>query len=512
MLRKLLTVAIVTLVVSGCGTNPVTGKPELQLVSESEEITLGRENYVPTQQAQGGQYRVDADLAAYVSEVGQRVALVSDRELPYEFVLLNNSTPNAWALPGGKIAINRGLLTILESEAELAAVLAHEVVHSAARHSAKYMERNIFIQGALKATQLALEGKQSSDYIIGGAQVGVNLLSLKYSRFDELEADRIGQLYMARAGYDPEAAVTLQEKFVELSGQHQDWVDGILATHPHSSDRLQKNSENAARLAYQMNRTDWDLGADRYQEKLKYLRSKQAAYDAFDQATSLAAAGELDVANTRLEKAISIEPDEAQFYGLKAKLLFNAEQWREAIRYYNKALERDPDYYDYYLGRGMSYSKLGQARKARADLEASVALLPTANASYALGNLYIDAGDSSNAKKHLMRVVATDGPLKFEAQKSFTRIDMVETPELYFLASSKVEDMQFVSIITNQTPFPAKRLRVKFEATINGERKQKTIRTGAIGGNSQLKLKPGWSFVATDQIENVYVRVVDVSI
>ena len=124
-------------ITAGCATNPVTGKSELVLMSESAEIAIGTKHYRPNQQAEGGLYLMDPELTSYVNQVGARLAAVSDRPLPYEFVVLNDSIPNAWALPGGKIAINRGLLLALENEAELAAVLGHEIVHAAARHSAK---------------------------------------------------------------------------------------------------------------------------------------------------------------------------------------------------------------------------------------------------------------------------------------------------------------------------------------------------------------------------------------
>ena len=116
----------------GCATNPVTGESEFAFVDESQELAIGAEQYPPSQQMQGGRYVADPAVGAYVSEIGARLAAVSDRDLPYEFVVLNNGVPNAWALPGGKIAVNRGLLLELENEAELAAVLGHEVVPSAA--------------------------------------------------------------------------------------------------------------------------------------------------------------------------------------------------------------------------------------------------------------------------------------------------------------------------------------------------------------------------------------------
>ena len=95
---------------SACTTNPVTGKRELSLVSEQQELAMGKQLYLPYRQAQGGDYVVDPGLTRYVQSVAQRLAKVSDRKLDYEFQVINDSTPNAWALPGGKIAIHRGLL------------------------------------------------------------------------------------------------------------------------------------------------------------------------------------------------------------------------------------------------------------------------------------------------------------------------------------------------------------------------------------------------------------------
>src|SRR5690606_32036363 len=146
------------------------------------EIQVGQQQYEPSQQSQGGRYEEDPALTRYVNEVGQRLAAVSDNELPYEFVVLNSSVPNAWALPGGKIAVNRGLLTELNNEAELAAVLGHEVVHAAARHGAQAMTRGQLLQGAMVLGALASAGSQYADYIVGGAALGAQLITQRYGR------------------------------------------------------------------------------------------------------------------------------------------------------------------------------------------------------------------------------------------------------------------------------------------------------------------------------------------
>ena len=174
---------------ASCAVNPVTGRNELSLVSEAQERAIGAEQYGPSRQSQGGDFNVDEALTNYVNAVGQRIAAVSDRDLDYEFVVLNNSVPNAWALPGGKIAVNRGLLTELNSEAELAAVLGHEVVHAAARHGAQAITRGTVLQSALVVGAIAARDNDYADYIVGAGQLGAQLITQRYGREAEREAD-----------------------------------------------------------------------------------------------------------------------------------------------------------------------------------------------------------------------------------------------------------------------------------------------------------------------------------
>ncbi len=239
--------------VSACAVNPVTGKREFTMVSESQEIKLGTDNYGFMQQAGGGEYDVDPDLSEYVRGVGGRLVTashrlaVTERRLPYEFVVLNSSIPNAWALPGGKLAINRGLLTEISSEAELAAVLGHEIVHAAARHSAKQMERGTWLQIGVIGTAILTGDSGYSDLAVGGANVGAQLLSQSYGRSAELQSDEYGMRYMSEAGYDPQGAIALQETFVRLSeSRATDWLSGLFASHPPSQERVEANKRTAA--------------------------------------------------------------------------------------------------------------------------------------------------------------------------------------------------------------------------------------------------------------------------
>jgi predicted Zn-dependent protease len=162
-MKRLVSITALLLLVAGCATNPVTGERELNLYGEDWEKQVGEQQYAPMIQAQGGDLVIDDSVVNYVQSVGQRVAQYSDRDLPYEFEVINNSVPNAWALPAGKIAINRGLLTELGSEAELAAVLGHEVVHAAARHSAQAASRAALAQGAVILGSVAVGASTDND-------------------------------------------------------------------------------------------------------------------------------------------------------------------------------------------------------------------------------------------------------------------------------------------------------------------------------------------------------------
>lgn len=274
---------MVALLLAACGTNPVTGKTELQFVSEASEINQGEQNYSPTRQGEGGDFTVDATLTPYINEVGQKLAAVSDRKLPYEFKVLNSSVPNAWALPGGKIAVNRGLLTELKNEAELAAVLGHEIVHAAARHGAKAQERGTLLQVGMVAAQVGLatgnSGGTLGNLAIAGAGAGAQMVQLKYGRDQESEADHYGMLYMQRAGYDLDAAVTLQETFVRLSSEKgaraQGWIGGLFASHPPSAQRVEQNKATLAEL----HGSGGEVGAERYLQHTAALRQMKPAYD-----------------------------------------------------------------------------------------------------------------------------------------------------------------------------------------------------------------------------------------
>ena len=498
--------------IAGCAVNPVTGQTQLSLIPESEEIAIGNEQYLPSQQAQGGLYTVDPELSKYVSEVGQRIAKESDRKLPYEFVVLNNSVPNAWCLPGGKIAVNRGLLLALDNEAELAAVLGHEIVHAAAKHGANAMQRGMLLSGLLMATQITAANSKYADYtnyIVGGAKVGAQLVSQKFSRTDELQADHYGTIYMSRAGYDPEAAVTLQEKFVKLSeGNHPSWLEGLFASHPPSEERVKANEQTVKELP-----KGGKLDRARYQKEIAYITSKQAAYVEFDHAQTLAAQKQMTQALADVDRAISIEPREPRFYGLKGDILLAQNQYGLATEQFNSALDRDPRYYEYYLGRGIARAKMGRVAEARSDLEHSNQLLPTAIANNELGQLSLAAGNAPLAKQYFQTAMSAKGPIGEYATTAFLKLDIRDNPGNYITAQPIVtEDGRMLAIITNRTSYRVSDVRVQFAATANGQQMHRTVTVNTIAPGQQGTIASGWQFGPTDAVGDLRAGVTSASV
>ncbi|MBL8223895.1 MAG: M48 family metalloprotease [Chromatiales bacterium] len=451
-------------VLGACGTNPVTGKREIQFVSETAELEIGAKQYAPTRQSQGGDLKVLPELSAYVNEVGQKLAAVSDRPLPYEFTVLNSSVPNAWALPGGKIAINRGLLTELDNEAELAAVLGHEIVHAAARHGAKAQERGTLLQVGQVAAQVGVAmsdvGATAGNLMVQGAGVGAALISTKYGRDAELESDDYGMRYMQRAGYDPAGAVTLQEKFVKLSeGRNPSWLEGLFASHPPSPERVARNRETLATLT--AGSPAGELGEARYQQRLAPLRALKPAYDQYDEALALARKGDVAGARKLAAAAARQVPAEGRFPLLQGDLALAAKEPAEALRFYEKSLALDDSYFAAWLGAGVAQYQLGAGDRGETRLARSADLLPTAPALYYLGSIAKAAGKRDKAMAYFKGAAGSKSDLGRQAAVEYVRLDFPEHGTKYVAAGFQLDGRgNVVVVVENRAPFAVSQIVV----------------------------------------------------
>jgi len=245
--------AIAALIVSclfgaGCAINPATGKRQLMLVSESQEIALGREND-KTITAQMGLYDDDA-LQAYVQWLGRRLAARSERPgLEWTFRVVDDPVVNAFALPGGYIYITRGILAHMESEAELAAVIGHEIGHVTARHSASQISKAQLAQAGFNVGAI-LAPEQAARF--GNlAQSGLGLAFLKFGRDDERQADDLGLRYMVAAGYDARQMADVFDMLDRVSASSgAGGTPGWMSTHPAPENRRERAEARIAALNY----------------------------------------------------------------------------------------------------------------------------------------------------------------------------------------------------------------------------------------------------------------------
>ena len=471
-MRKAFILLLSAFVLYGCAVNPVTGKNELSLISESQEISVGQKNYGPSRQMQGGDYNVNPELSVYVNTVGQILARVSDRKLPYEFVVLNNSTPNAWALPGGKIAVNRGLLLELKSEAELAAVLGHEIVHAAAKHGAQGMQRGMLLQGALIATSVVAPNNDYANLVVGGAQVAAGLVNTKYGRDDELEADYYGMEYMSRAGYDPMAAIGLQETFIRLNeSRSQNWLAGLFASHPPSKERVEANRITAASLP-----KGGLVGRDIYQTKIASLVKDKKGYESYEKGRDALQKGDTKKASSFAQEAIGVEPREGHFYALLGDIKLKENRYNDALADYNRAIDLNRNYFYYYLQRGLTKKKLNRTQDASVDLQASAKLLPTAIAYNSLGELELSAGSPDKARQYFSEAASSDSPVGRAAQLSLLRLDFPQNAGNYIQIQVGLNKQGYVlAQVSNKAPLGVRNIELYIEyPDSSGKRRQTT--------------------------------------
>jgi beta-barrel assembly-enhancing protease len=488
---RLLAIAAVLASAAACTINPVTGQRQLALISAQDEVALGEQHYAPTRQMQGGDFVLDPELARYVASVGQRLAAVSDRDLPYEFAVLNSSVPNAWALPGGKIAINRGLLLELDSEAELAAVLGHEIVHAAARHSALAMQRGMLLQIPVLVGAVAAQRSNFGGLAVGAAAVGAQLIGQRYGRAAELESDEYGMEYMSRAGYDPQAAVSLQETFLRLSGGRDDqgWLAGLFASHPPSGERVEQNRRTAARL-----QAGGEVGRERYQAAIATLRSTQPAYDAHDQGRAALADGQLSDAERLAAEALRLEPREGHFHALMGDVEFQRQNWRAAANRYGDAIARNDRFFYYHLRQGLARQRLGESQAAEVSLEASVRLLPTADAYFALGQLAEQRGDRTAALERYRIAADSQSPSGQAAQDAVVRLDLPQNPGTYLGVGSGLDGQgQLIVEVANPTRVPVTDVAIVIRYTDAGGARREAQRrlSGTINAGASQRVATG---------------------
>lgn len=231
---------------TACVTTPESGRRALLLTSEGQENDMGKQAY--QQILSKERVANNPKWNTILQRVGQRIAAAAKKpSFQWEFKLIESKEMNAFCLPGGKVAFYTGIVGVFDNEAQMAAVMGHEVAHATARHGGQRITVALGAQLGLGAASLILgnEGSDTNKIIMGALGLGANVGAvLPFSRANETEADEIGLTYMARAGYDPREAAKFWEKFAKATGGSP---PTFLSTHPNSADR-QKNLQGRVNL------------------------------------------------------------------------------------------------------------------------------------------------------------------------------------------------------------------------------------------------------------------------
>jgi predicted Zn-dependent protease len=350
------------------------------------------------------------------------------------------------------------------------------------------MQRGLLLQGALLATQVAAQRSDYGGLAVGAASLGAQLLSMRNSREAELESDLYGMRYMAAAGYDPSAAVTLQETFVRLS--EQNGGDGgrlaaLFASHPPSEERVAKNRETAATLA-----SGGDLGRERYQAATARLRERQPGYEAYDEGRAALADDRPADAERSAQQALRALSGEGHVHALLGDIDLQQRRYSDAIRHYADAIDRDSNFFYYYLQKGLAHRELRQWEDSRADLETSVRLLPTADAYYALGTLAERRGDLQAALEYY--------------QHATVRLDLPANPGKYIQARGGLDNSgQLIVEVANATRVPVSDVVVAVRyADSQGAVRQVGRRIGQLPAGQATRFATGLGpFTSAQQFE-----------
>ncbi len=415
MLKRLLVVLLIFNLTLSCAVNPVTKRTEFILISESQEIEMGR-NYYPNAiwdaEGGGGEFK-SPELTKYLENIVNKIHEKSHRpNLPIKFAIQNSSIPNAWAIPG-YVVITRGLLAHLESEAEFAYIMGHEIGHISARHSAKQTTYRFLTQIGLVTASIILSGKDYANLALETGALGSSLLLLKYSRDDELEADRLGIYYMTVIGYKPENAIQAHlnlekavNKYLQSTGQgsrEHTFLQELLSTHPRTSIRIEELKKMAQEFT---NYSIYGDGTNKevFLKNTERLRLINRAYvEHYDKAYNYFRQGNIKDAEKELDLALGIDQTQPAFYTLKALIFMKKGLFDLADSYLKIALDLDKDYQPAIKAKGfLSYSRKNYFDSAR-SFENAIRLYPGDLISHYYGGLsFFELGNYLKAKNYFV--------------------------------------------------------------------------------------------------------------
>lgn len=328
---------------TGCAINPVTGERQFMLVSEDKEIQIDKENSPRQFSSDYGRVQ-DSRLSDYINRTGRHMAAGTHRpDLPYAFYGVNATYVNAYAFPGGSIGITRGILLVLEDEAELGALIGHELGHVNARHTARQMSKTMLTQAVIGGVS-AYAGTIDPAYANLSSQlgmIGAGALLASYSRDNEREADSLGLAYMVKSGYSPGGFEGLMDMLRSLSKHKPNAIELMFATHPMSDERY-RTAIQTIQKKYGSDKNK-PLFRERYMDNTAGLRQIKGAIEDMQKGDKEMASGNYSGAQSSYQSALKQAPNDYAGLLMMAKCLMVQEDYIEAERFVQKARQVYPD-------------------------------------------------------------------------------------------------------------------------------------------------------------------------
>jgi len=361
---------------TGCDVDPVTGKKQLMMVSKQQEIGIDKQQSSFQFSSDYGITR-DAKINQYVSDVGKGLLPNVHRpDMPYNFHCVNATYINAYAFPGGSIAVTRGILLKLDNEAQLAALLGHELGHVNARHAAEQMSKgrlsSMLVSGLSIAASSQGAGLDELTQQLG--MLGQGLLLSRYSRDNEREADYLGNEYMVKAGYPSKGFVGLMEMLDSLHKESPSAARVLFSTHPMSVERL-NSAVQREKGVYQYTK-DYPLNRERYMDNIAFLRAKKEGIELLQQGEKYMARKEVDKAENTFKKSIHKLKHDYTAHVLMSKCLMLRKKPAQALAYANTAKKLYPAEAQGYYIAGIASSELKKYGKAYQNFVKCDELLP----------------------------------------------------------------------------------------------------------------------------------------
>ena len=361
---------------SGCATDPVTGRKTLVMMGKEQEIALDR-RHSPHQFSEDYGVSQDGRLNDYIASVGHQLASRSHRpDMPYSFRAVNANYVNAYAFPGGSIAATRGILLELEDEDQLAALLGHEIGHVNARHFAERQAKGTLVQIVALGVGIAAAEKNPAYGELAGllGNLGGGALLAHYSREDEREADALGMEYMVRAGYNPQGMVDLMALLNRESKRKPNALELMFSTHPMSAERLETAQQRAASQYAEASRRP--RSRERYLDSTAQLRRLAPAIQEQQKAEAAMAKKAFSTAEQHLRSALVLAPDDYTGLLLMAKTQMALKRPQEAEPYLMHAKAVYPGEAQAVHLSGITKLQLQRPEEALAEFQAYERLLP----------------------------------------------------------------------------------------------------------------------------------------